>query len=132
MSSQPERDRLARARDFAARATASPSSVLAHPAGWRYIPVHHFEEPSLDAYCLIDEDLYFVQVWSAEHDPAGRAPGLYFRWSPGTPALFNIVAVAVEARVSRSAFESVLLRCAPGLPPAQRPEHLVPFPEHPA
>ncbi len=123
MTSDPEHSQ--RLRDFEARTRHSPSSVLKHPSGWRYVPVHDFNASSIDAWCMIENDVYFVQFWPSSADLANREPGLYYRWSPGSPPLFNLVRIHDETAVSREFAEQTMSELAAELPPRDRPASLV-------
>jgi hypothetical protein len=101
--------------------------VLSHPEGWRYIPVHDFGGSSVDAYWCTGQDAYFLQGRTREHDTGGHIPGLYFRWSPGSPSLFVLVAILDSPAISRNAFEHVMSQLASALPPGSRPRSLTPL-----
>ena len=127
MPSEADRERNLRVQDFERRASYAPASVLLHPNGWRYIPVHEFGEPHLDAYWSVGSDAYFFQAWAAGSDLATPAPGLYFRWSSGSPGLFNLVAVLGTAMIERHAVETAMSQFAALLPPSSRPDALTPL-----
>jgi hypothetical protein len=122
-----EYERIGRMQDFERRAAYAPSSVRSHPEGWRYIAVHDFGGSSMDAYWCTGADAYLLQAWTLEHDARGRAPGLYFRWSRGSPSLFVLVGVVDARAIDLGTLEHVMSQFAPLLPPETRPPSLSPF-----
>jgi hypothetical protein len=111
-------------RDFEKRAAHAGRWIQRHPDGWRYIPVQDFGGSACDVWWSLGTDAFFLQVWGAEEDFLERPAGLYFRYAPGSPPYYILVAILEDVSVTRAAVEEAMSSFMQFLPLQETPESL--------
>jgi len=95
-----------RRREFEKRSTNE--NTLRHIGRkWRYIPVHHFDQVSCDAYWLYENDVYFLELIGVNVSDF-RKEGLYMRGSGNGVYRFCLHAVVESPRISRTTLENTM------------------------
>ena len=105
--------RKSRVRAFEERAEFSPGDVYVHCLhGWRYIPVHHFADESIeqvfkaDCWCNLKGDAALLECTAWQEDFT-REPGLYVRVDVDPPNWPKLHAV-MTTQITRAAVEFIM------------------------
>ncbi|MBI1373531.1 MAG: hypothetical protein GC159_12450 [Phycisphaera sp.] len=105
MASNDSQVRIAQFKDRARHALDDVESDSQNR--WEYIRVHEYDQYKCDAYWKTGDDVFFLEVMSAEMDTLGRR-GLYARWNNWEPPHVVLVAFVKAPAVTRAILESVM------------------------